>query len=126
VDETRPTLIYDGDCGFCTTAARWVARRWDGAPAPVAVPWQRVPVEQAARMHLSADEMARSAWWSEGGRVEEGSRAVARALEATDGPWALVGRALLVPPISWVAPWGYRLVARYRHRLPGGTPACRV
>ncbi len=45
---------------------------------------------------------------------------------ATHGPWAVAGRILLAPPVSWVAPLGYRLVARYRHRLPGGTPACKV
>ena len=76
-------------------------------------------------MKLSHDDFARSAWWIDGGRVEGGSRAVARALVATQGPWAFAGWILLFPPISWVAPLGYRLVARHRCRLPGGTPACK-
>jgi predicted DCC family thiol-disulfide oxidoreductase YuxK len=118
-------LIYDGDCGFCTTSANWVSRRWTGADLLRAIPWQQVSAESAAELKLSTDDFYRSAWWIDGALVEGGSRAVARALVATHGPWAVAGWILLVPPISWVAPLGYRLVARYRYRLPGGTPACK-
>jgi predicted DCC family thiol-disulfide oxidoreductase YuxK len=124
VDDALPTLIYDGDCGFCTSSANWVSRRWTGKSAPAAVPWQHLPDGRAAELHLTVDDFARSAWWIDGDRVEGGSRAVAYALRATDGPWTVAGRLLLVPPVSWVAPSVYRLVARYRHRLPGGSPAC--
>jgi len=126
LDDIGPELIYDGDCGFCTSSAQWVARRWSGAESPTAIPWQHLPEGRAEQLHLTPDDFARSAWWVDGDRVEGGSRAVARALEATGGGWTVVGRILLVPPASWVAPLGYRVVARYRHRLPGGTPACRV
>jgi hypothetical protein len=33
---------------------------------------------------------------------------------------------LATPPFSIAAAIGYRLVARYRYLLPGGTPACAV
>ena len=126
MDVARPTLIYDGDCGFCTSSANWISRRWNKVDAPRAVPWQRLSDDVAAEMKLTRDDFARSAWWFDGVNVEEGSRAVARALMAPHGPWAVVGWILLVPPVSWLAPLGYRLVARYRYRLPGGTPACKV
>jgi predicted DCC family thiol-disulfide oxidoreductase YuxK len=126
VEADRPTLIYDGACGFCTTSAGWVSRRWTGADAPIAVPWQQLTEARVVELQLSQDDFDRSAWWVEGGRAEGGFRAVARALVATHGPWAVAGRILLVPPVSWVAPLGYALVARYRSRLPGGTPACKV
>ena len=126
MDDGRPTLIYDGDCGFCTTSANWVARRWTGTDPPEAVPWQQLSEDHVVALQLSDDDLARSAWWSDGARLEGGFRAVARALMATRGPWAAVGRILLVPPVSWVAAPGYRLVARYRYRLPGGPPACRT
>ena len=119
-------LIFDGDCGFCTSSANWVASRWPGPDAPVAVPWQHLSADTAAELHLSGDDFARSAWWVDGGPAEGGSRAIARALVATHGPWAIAGRMLLAPPVSWVAPLGYRMVAHYRHRLPGGTPACKL
>ena len=76
---------------------------------------------------LTEADVRRAAWWLDGTLREEGSRAVARALVAAGGLWAVVGRVLLVPTsISWVAPVGYRVVARYRYRLPGATPACKV
>jgi len=40
--------------------------------------------------------------------------------------WGLVGRLLLVPPVSWLAAVGYSVVSRYRYLFPGGTPACKT
>ena len=125
MDDRRPTLIYDGDCGFCTTSANWIARRWTEADSPKTVPWERLPPDFVLETDLSSDDFARSAWWIDADRCEGGSRAVARALVATGGLWAIVGWILLVPPMSWIAALGYRIVARYRYRLPGGTPACK-
>jgi predicted DCC family thiol-disulfide oxidoreductase YuxK len=31
-----------------------------------------------------------------------------------------------VPGVRQIAGFVYRLVAKYRHRLPGGTPACKL
>jgi hypothetical protein len=33
---------------------------------------------------------------------------------------------LLSPPLSWLAPPVYRLIARHRDKLPGGTAACAL
>lgn len=124
--QVRTTLVFDGSCGFCTTASGWIARRWTGPDAPRTVPWQLLDADDVVELGLEGVDLDRSAWWSDGVHVDEGSQAVARALLAAGGGWGLVGRLLLMPPVSWVAPFGYRLVARYRHRLPGGTPACRI
>ena len=123
---SRPELIYDGDCGFCTASASWLSRRWSGADAPRAIPWQELSAERAGQLQLSPDDFAGSAWWVDGDCVEGGSRAIAHALEASHGLWAVAGRTLLVPPVSWVAPLGYRVVARYRHLLLRGTSACKT
>ena len=126
----RPELIYDGDCGFCTASASWLSRRWSGTDAPRAIPWQELSADRIGQLQLSPEDLAGSAWWvdgdGDGDCVEGGSRAIAHGLSASHGHWAVVGRILLVPPISWVAPLGYRVVARYRHLLPGGTPACKA
>ncbi len=45
---------------------------------------------------------------------------------AAGGVWGLIGRLMLVPPVSWLAAAVYAVVARNRHRLPGATDACRV
>lgn len=126
MEERGSTLVYDGDCTFCTASANWISRRWPEERVPAAIPWQRFSPDEIAEMHLSLDELTRAAWWIDGDRREEGSRAVARALVAAGGLWAVAGWILLAPPISWVAPLGYRVVARHRHRLPGGTPACKA
>ncbi|MET0894874.1 MAG: DCC1-like thiol-disulfide oxidoreductase family protein [Acidimicrobiia bacterium] len=122
----RSILVYDGDCGFCTTSATWIARQWPDGDGAVAIPWQFLSSDDLRAAHLSHDDVTRSAWWIEDGRAEEGDRAIARALIAAGGAWSIVGRLLLVPPVSWIAPLSYRVVARYRYRLPGGTPACKV
>ena len=116
-------LIYDGDCGFCTTSARWIERR---LPADVAVvSWQSL--DDLAPMGLTLDDVAAAAWWVEPPRSPLGGHlAIGAALRAVGGAWGLVGRALLAPPLRWIGAPVYRLVARYRYRLPGGTAACRI
>ena len=126
VEDRRRILIYDGDCGFCVNSASWISRRWAKQSGAEAVPWRRLGREAVEASHLSQEDFNRAVWWIDGNRHEAGSRAIGRALAAAGGPWALVGRILLIAPISWLAPICYRVVARYRHRLPGGTPACKV
>jgi predicted DCC family thiol-disulfide oxidoreductase YuxK len=113
-------LVFDGDCGFCTTSADWLAKTGRVA----IVPWQRLDL---AAVGLTEEQASSSVWWLAGDRsVEHSSRAIGRALVTRGGVWGLAGRALLVPVVRHVADPAYRLVARYRHRLPGGTPACRL
>ncbi|MGY1642383.1 thiol-disulfide oxidoreductase DCC family protein [Geodermatophilus sp. SYSU D00703] len=117
-----PALVYDGDCGFCTRAAE-VARRLLPRDAAV-TPWQTTDL--AAIGVTPARARREVLWVSRSGRVSGGARAVAEALRAAGGPWALIGVALRVPPLSWLARGVYRLVAANRMRLPGGTAACAV
>jgi predicted DCC family thiol-disulfide oxidoreductase YuxK len=74
-----------------------------------------------------SNEASSAAWWiDEIGRRSRGHLAVAEAMKTGYGWSALVGRALLVPPFRWIGIAVYPLIARWRHRLPGGTPACRT
>ena len=116
------TLIFDGDCGFCTTTARWIERRWDGHAA--AVPWQQLGERTFG---LTPADFRRAAWWVDRrGKLSRGPAAGARALVASRGWTRPLGWLLLVPPVSWLARPGYWLVGRYRYRLPGSTDACRL
>jgi predicted DCC family thiol-disulfide oxidoreductase YuxK len=117
-----PILVFDGDCGFCTLSAKWIGHR---LPPDVRVePWQWLDI---AALGLTSRDVTTAAYWiDEHGTRHRGHRAIARSLIAAGGGWKVVGALLLVPPISWVAAVGYRLVARYRHKLPGGTPACKL
>ena len=117
----RPILLFDGDCGFCTTSARFAERI---APTVDVVPFQLADLgslgvtEDAAATELHLVEP--------GGTVSRGSDAVARTLMAAGRGWPIVGRVLLIPGLRALAQWVYRLVAANRFRLPGGTPACRI
>src|SRR5262245_18146661 len=118
-------LIYDGDCAFCSTSVRWIMSHWDGHEE--AVPWQRISAERLSELGLTHDDVRRAVWWVDPSRPpSRGHVAVAHALKDADGWPAMVGRVLLVPPFRWLAAGVYPLVARWRHRLPGGTPACRL
>jgi predicted DCC family thiol-disulfide oxidoreductase YuxK len=118
-------LIYDGDCGFCTSSARWIERRWVGSTE--AVPWQQFGIEGLARLELTEAEVGRSAWWLAPGHPPEGDHlAIIRALQATRGWTRVLGSVLAVPPFRWVSAALYPVIARNRHRLPGGTSACKT
>jgi predicted DCC family thiol-disulfide oxidoreductase YuxK len=116
-------LIFDGACGFCTWAARWVERRLP--PGTGIVPYQRIP--DPAVYGLTDEEIAGAAYWIDArGRPHRGHLAAARTLRAIGGAWAVIGSLIGEPPISWLAAGVYELVARNRHRLPGSVPACRA
>ncbi len=123
-----PVLVFDGDCGFCTTCARWVEERFQVGTARV-IAWQSLGAEGCSALGVETDQLRASVWWVERGSIGcrwAGHRAVGHALMATTNPGLrMLGRTILVPPFSWMAAAVYPLVARFRHRLPGGTPACR-
>ncbi len=118
----EPLLVFDGDCAFCTT---WVRRLQSVLPRfPEAEPWQWLDLEE---LDLSHDDATRYAWLIASENRYRGHAAFA-ALLWMQRQWGLrlAGRLLVTPPFSWVAALGYSLIARFRHRLPGGTAACAM
>jgi hypothetical protein len=76
---------------------------------------------------LSAGDVQHAAWWvDEGGRLSRGHWAIAEAMVAAGGVRAGVGRVLRSGAVGWIALPAYRLVVSNRHRMPGGSVACRV
>jgi predicted DCC family thiol-disulfide oxidoreductase YuxK len=116
-------LLFDGDCGFCTSVARWARRR---LPSDVGVtPWQFVP--DLGRLGLTVDDVSTAAYWiDERGRGHRGHLAFAEAFRAMGGGWRVLGSAMRTRPLTWLAAVVYDVIARNRHRLLGSTPACRV
>src|SRR5207244_6498987 len=89
-DRTRPTLIYDGECGFCRRSVDWV-QRWDREHRIALVPFQdrarvaafNIPLPAlAAAMHLVLPPPA--------GRVLSGPAAAREPLQRRPGKawWA--------------------------------------
>ncbi len=102
-DRTRPTLVYDGDCGLCRRSVD-LLRRWDREHRIALVPFQDqasvaafgIPLPAlAAAMHLVLPPPD--------GRVLAGADAVPELLR-------------LVPAKRWLA-WGFR--------IPGVMPLAR-
>jgi predicted DCC family thiol-disulfide oxidoreductase YuxK len=114
------TLLFDGDCGFCSSSARLAARL---APDVAVQPYQQ---SDLAALDLTAGQCAEALQWVGPGGPAAGAAAVARLLIAAGKGWAFAGRLLLTPGIRLLAGVVYRAVAANRYRLPGGTPACRV
>lgn len=119
---TGPMLIYDGDCAFCRRCVDVAARM---LPAPVRCePYQVVDL---AAVGLTAGQAREAAWWVGAETPRRGHRAIAAVLRSQPSPgWRAVGLLLDHPPVAWLAACVYLLVARFRHRLPGGTSQCRV
>jgi predicted DCC family thiol-disulfide oxidoreductase YuxK len=122
-----PTFVYDGDCAFCSACVRFIERRIH-TPARVEA-WQRLDL---ASLGLTADRCADAVQWvGVDGEVAAGPAAIARLLRQAGGPsgrlvWRPAGAILAARPVLSLAWPAYRLVARNRHRLPGGTAACAL
>lgn len=117
-----PLLVFDGDCAFCTT---WVLRLERWLPEfPESQPWQWVDCEA---LGLSRHDVTHYAWLLVDGERYRGHAAFAALLRRQRrARWRFLGYLLVTPPFSWAAAVGYALIARFRHRLPGGTPACAM
>jgi predicted DCC family thiol-disulfide oxidoreductase YuxK len=115
----RPVLIYDGDCGFCTSCAGVLERI---GPDAEIVAWQ---LTDLAELGVTEEQAADAVQWVQiDGTVRSGHEAIAAVLSTAGPVWKIIGRSVLLPGISWMAAKLYRLVADNRYRLPGSTPAC--
>jgi predicted DCC family thiol-disulfide oxidoreductase YuxK len=116
------TLIFDGDCGFCTSTANFIK-----AKSSVAIDvkaWQLIDVTSYG---LTQAQTASRVYFVTDGRAYAGHAALAKVCLAQGNVvYKLIGAVMVTPPFSWLARLGYLLVAKYRHKLPGGTPACKL
>ena len=106
-------LLYDGDCGFCTRVAAWVAERdrhgrlrvvaYQQAPSPPMTPALRAACTEAVHVVTPA------------GRTVRGGDAAIYTL----GALGLRGlaRLLWLRPLRDLVGFGYGIVARNRSRL---------
>ena len=131
---TGALLVFDGDCGFCTTSVRWFERRFPDAFATA--PYQFTDLDS---LGLTERECTEKVQWiedvaapattrSEGARaisamVRHGGRSIGGAMGSA---WRAAGTVADVVPVSLLADVVYAAVAANRQRLPGGTPACAM
>ncbi|WP_238580999.1 thiol-disulfide oxidoreductase DCC family protein [Streptomonospora alba] len=117
-----PVLVFDGDCGFCTSSVR-LARRFV-EPRLCAVPWQTSDLSPAARARAQEEVLLLDA---PGKRLWGGIDAIAVLMLASRRPlWPLVGWLLRRAPLRALGGAAYHWVSRNRHLMPGGAPACEI
>ncbi|MEU5696094.1 DCC1-like thiol-disulfide oxidoreductase family protein [Actinosynnema sp. NPDC020468] len=116
-------LIFDGDCGFCSRVVEWIFARV--GPGVRAVPFQVFDLEANG---IPEDRVRREVvWLSPGGETRGGVDALSAVLAAaTSRHLRAIGRWSTAFPVARPARLAYRVVARNRHRLPGGTGTCRI
>jgi predicted DCC family thiol-disulfide oxidoreductase YuxK len=116
------TLLYDGDCRFCTRSARQIERRFGKANVslrnfqePGALdPYPTVTHDAAMEiMHIV----------TAAGRVFAGAEAWARIV-ATVPVVGWLAWLYYVPGLRQLADVTYAAIARHRYRLFGRTEAC--
>jgi predicted DCC family thiol-disulfide oxidoreductase YuxK len=122
----RAEFLYDGDCAFCTSCARFIGRR---IPTYARVePWQFADLDS---LGLTAAECDDAVQWvavdAAGMRTTAaGPAAIARLLCSSGRFWRGLGRVLGTQPALAVAWPAYRWISRNRHRMPGGTATCSL
>ncbi len=118
----RPTFVYDGDCAFCTSCARFIERRIPSRAT--VVPWQFADL---GALGLTVEQCETAVQWvGVDSHVASGPDAIALLLRDAGRMWLPAGWLLQLPPARAVAWPAYRWVARHRHLMPGGTAACAL
>lgn len=115
------TFLYDGDCSFCSSCARFLERRV--ATTTRVAAWQRADLD---RLGVTAEEADRSVQWVAPGRKTSGPEAIADLLRA-GRRWGRPFGWLLGRPSVLRAAWpAYEWVSAHRDRMPGGTATCAM
>ena len=119
---TSDFLIWDGDCAFCARCVGFIERR--------------VKTEAKIIAHQKADllklglttEQCNAAlqWVFRDSTTRSGSRAVAALLRSSNFGWAILGVAIDLPVVRLISSAIYKVIAKNRQHLPGGTAACAL
>jgi predicted DCC family thiol-disulfide oxidoreductase YuxK len=130
-----PILVYDGVCGFCNWAVRFILKHDRNGVfrfASLQSEWaKRILAKHGADasrldtlyvvLNCSADQ--RDATPSGQESLLSRSNAVLFVLNELGGPWRAFGRILRVLPHA-VTDWSYRTFARYRYSIFGRYDSC--
>lgn len=121
--QPHTVLIYDADCSFCERVAQLGRRTLPAMPETLG--YQFADLDS----YGLTEEQTRHAIFlvRPGAAPARGHLAVGAIL--LDQPrfgWRVLGGLLTTAPMSWAAAGAYWLIARNRHRMPGGTAACKI
>jgi len=118
----KPVLVFDGDCGFCTTTANWIQK--NSKIALEIVPYQWTDLEQYG---LTAEEAAAKVQLVIGDKVFAGHYCMAKLLLIQPNIFIKsIGALMVAPGLNVISAKVYIWIAANRQKLPGGTPACKM
>lgn len=116
------TLIFDGDCGFCTTTANFIVQN-----SSVKIDAQPYQWAKLADFGLTEKEAAAKVQLVSDGKIYAGHHCMAKLLLLQPNPLLkLIGAVMVMPNIDPISAKVYDWVAANRHSFPGGTPACKM
>ena len=119
---TSDFLIWDGDCAFCARCVGFIERRVKTEAKIVA--HQKADLLQ---LGLTTEQCnAALQWVFRDSTTRSGSRAVAALLRSSNFGWAILGVAIDLPVVRLISSAIYKLIAKNRQHLPGGTAACAL
>jgi len=123
----RPLVLYDGDCGVCSHAVRWLLRadrerRFRFAPlagataAAVRVRHPELPPGLDSLVYVEPTPTGERVWWDSEGTF--------RLWHDLGGGWRVLSWLRVLPRVLTDA--AYRTFARNRHRVSAGVGACAL
>ena len=119
---SKPVLVFDGDCGFCTTTANWIKK--NSRVALEIAPYQWTDLD---RYGLTAEEAAARVQLVMGDKVFAGHYCMSKLLLIQPNPLLkLIGALMVMPGAEPISAKIYEWIAANRQKLPGGTPACKM
>jgi len=114
-------MIFDGDCAFCSSAARLLRRM---TRSRIAIrPFQHL---ELSKYGLTEELISKAVYYISSDGTFAAARAIARCLIDSGTFWSVAGRLLDFLPVRPVARYVYYAIAKNRHRRPGGTPECSL
>ena len=119
---TSDFLIWDGDCAFCARCVGFIERRVKTEAKIVA--HQKADLLQ---LGLTTEQCnAALQWVFRDSTTRSGSRAVAALLRSSNFGWAILGVTIDLPVVRLISSAIYKVIAKNRQHLPGGTAACAL
>jgi predicted DCC family thiol-disulfide oxidoreductase YuxK len=114
-------FIFDGDCAFCSSAAR-VMRRLTKEATPIR-PYQKLDLPA---LGLSSELTSKAVYYVRDGKYLVAAQAIAQLFIDSKTAFSILGLILKLPLIKPLARNVYYWIAKNRHRLPGGKPECKM
>jgi predicted DCC family thiol-disulfide oxidoreductase YuxK len=118
-----PLVLYDGTCGLCAKAVRWILeheRDHDIVFAPLQGPTGELARARYPRIPASIDTVV----YISAGRAHLRSKALLHAARHLRAPWRWGHAVRWVPGV--VLDLAYRVVAVVRYRIWGHADACEL